>query len=153
MKFNSKRYQEYIIKNILKSNELILACNYPFKNQSDWIIMEQLLYKSGCSFVRVKNKTFLKHINQTVFSNLKSTINGPILFIKLHDLKSFNFILTNFSIYFLKASDKLYNFRQLSCLNTLNYESNLSIFNYNLSSLCKRLPISLIKAGSKNLSE
>ena len=115
--------------------------------------MEQLLYKNGCSFVRVKNKTFIKHVNQTVFSNLKSTINGPVLFIKLYDLKSFNFILTNFSIYFLKASDKLYNFRQLLELNTLNYEINLSILNKNLSSLSKKLPISLIKVSSKNLSE
>jgi len=143
----------YIIKNILESNELILMCNYPFKSQSDWITLEQLLKKNGCSFVRVKNKTFIKYVNQTIFSNLKSTINGPILFIKLHDLKSFNFILTHFSVYFLKASDKLYNFRQLLKINTLNYEINLSIFNQNLSNLVKKLPVYFTKLSSKNLSE
>ena len=145
MRLNTKEYQKYLITNLLNSNKVTLVCNYPFKKQADWIKIEQLLKKNECTFTRIKNKMFIKNINQTLFFNLKNAISGTVLFVQLNDLESFDLIRTNFPIYFLKASNKFYNFKQVSKLNRLDYKSNLRSLNSNLIFISKKLSITLSK--------
>ena len=145
MRLNTKEYQKYLITNLLNSNKVTLVCNYPFKKQADWIKIEQLLKKNECTFTRIKNKMFIKNINQTLFFNLKNAISGTVLFVQLNDLESFDLIRTNFPIYFLKASNKFYNFKQVSKLNRLDYKSNLRSLNSNLIFISKKLSITLLK--------
>jgi len=150
MKINSKNYNKYLAKELLNAKKIILLCNFPLKNKERWLKTEQLLKENNCSFFRIKNKILIKNLNDNLFFNLKGLVNGPILFLKLNDIKSFLTLKKTFPIYLLKASDKLYVFEQISKINTLDFKSNVGLFNNNLTLITKKISVLLLKAKKKN---
>ena len=150
MKINSKNYNKYLAKELLNSKKIILLCNFPLKNKELWLKTEQLLKKNNCPFFRIKNKILIKSLNDNLFFNLKGLVNGPILFLKLDDIKSFSKLKKIFPIYLLKASDKLYVSKQISKINTLDFKSNAGLFNNNLTSITKKISVLLLKAKKRS---
>ena len=150
MQINSKNYNKYLAKELLNSKKVILLCNFPLKNNERWLRTEQLLKENNCSFFRIKNKILMKNLNDNLFFNLNGMINGPILFLKLNDIKSFLTLKKIFPIYLLKISNKLYVFEQISKIKTLDFKSNAGLFNNNLTSITKKISVLLLKAKKKN---
>ena len=150
MKINSKNYNKYLAKELLNSKKIILFCNFPLKNKERWLKTEQLLKENRCSFFRIKNKILIKNLNDNLFFNLNSLINGPILFLKLNDTNSFLTLKKAFPIYLLKASNKLYVFDQISEIKTLDFKSNIRLLNNNMTSFTKKISVLLLKAKKKD---
>lgn len=145
MRINSKIYNKYLTKNLLNSNKIILLCNFSLKNNENWLKTEQLLKDNNCSFYRIKNKILINNLNDNLFFNLNSLINGPILFLKLNNTKSFPIIKKNFPIYLLKVSKKIYVFKQISKIKHLDFGYNIKTLKNNIDIITKKLSISFLK--------
>ena len=145
MKTNTKEYDNYLVKSILNSKEVVLFCNYSLRDKSNWLKLEQLLKKNDCSFYRVKNTIFKNKIKNNIFFNLGSLMNGPVLILKLNSVKNFSNIKKTFPSSVLKLSDKLYVFKQFSDLNKLEILFNLSKLNNNFKAMSKKFSLSLVK--------
>lgn len=151
MKITSNTYKKHRFKDVLKSNQFLILCNYSLYDNAKWLKIEQSLKKKNCSFYRLNNSLTKKVLKNTIYYHLNTVLSGNILIIKTKDIQSVDFILKNFPVYLVKKSDKLYTFNQLSTLKSANLPTNIKYLNNNLNIVTKKLSVCLNKI--KDLSE
>ena len=151
MKIKTKHYKLAKIKFYYKNEKVLFLFDTYNLNTKNWLELEQKLKNLNLKYYKIFNiitKIFLKN---TIFKNLKTTINGPLKLISLKDqktlinIKEINKILSNFQLCNVKLNHKLYSKSQIKNLEFLNYKTNLYTFNKTLKNFLTVNSLKLIK--------
>ena len=144
MQINFKNYKIKKTKNYIKKNNLYFFFNGINKNSNSWILVEQNLKTINFDYYKIFNKTARKIINESIYKNIKETINSITFLIKLKTTKllkqilitSFEFLL--FNILAIKLNQKIYQVIQIKKNYSLNYQNTKAlIFQFKLTNLKK----------------
>jgi hypothetical protein len=135
MQFNLKNYQNDKVKNILKKNNLVLFTLGANQNSQNWMILEQNLYKLSLSYTKTYNNIAKKILENSIFKNLKNSINSTFFFlkpkrnqrmvIKNSTISSLNSI--QFTMITLKLNRKIYSAFQLQKIHSFHYKKNIAV--------------------------
>lgn len=135
MQINLKKYQNNKIKNILKKNNFVFFALGANQNSQNWMLLEQNLYKLSLSYTKIYNNIAKKVLGNSIFKNLKSSINSTFFFlnlrknqqsiVKTNTITSLNSI--QFTVITLKLNRTFYSASQLKNLYSIHYKKNISI--------------------------
>lgn len=134
MEFKTKSYNLEKIKFHIKNKKFFFIFDTTDLNNKDWLKIEQGFKKSNLKFYKFNNKTIKFFLNDTLFKNLQSIINGPLKLVYLTNkeksLKEIKDLQTlhssyNFQFYLIKLNNKIYSNLQSIKLKSLNYNTNL----------------------------
>ena len=144
MEFTTKDYKINKIKNYIKTNHIFFLFNGSTLKSYDWITAEQSLKNMNFEYYKIFNKTTIKTLNNSVFKQIKTTINGVTFLIKPTEnvkllkkqLLLHNFEPLLFSLIALRINNKMYSNKQLKNTHSFNYKTNkLLIYQYNATRL------------------
>lgn len=136
MKFKSQRYKLSKLKNYINNEKKIIICNIINLNSYKYKNLEKELKLLNIKYYKISNKLILNSFKNSIFKNLVSLINGPIIFIN-----KFN-INIKLSFICIKLNNKIYSKKEFNNINKINYNK---IF-YNLN---KKLVIVLKNSLNK----
>ena len=138
MEFTSKEYKTFKIKNYLKNDKNFFFFNGINQNYSNWVKTEQSLKNINLSYYKILNKTSNKTFQNSIYKNMRFSINSVTFFIKpiiLNPLlsKKILFNLDIFVFLAFKLNNKIYSSTQVKYTNSFNYcENKLLLFQFNL---------------------
>lgn len=144
MKFNIKNYKILKIRHHFKKTKFFIFCHGTNSNISEWLNVEQDLVRSQLNYYRSYNSLTKNSISKSIFKNLAKLANGPLFFISMYKERrmsqsltkmiAINKLLTSMCI---RMNDKVYSVPQLINISTLNYVTNIVIFQNLLSGILK----------------
>ena len=134
MQLNFRNYQKTKTKSILKKNNFLLLAIGANQNSSNWITLEQNLYKLNLNYIKIYNNITTKILQDSIAKKLKNLINSTFFLLKPKDnIKIIkNTLLTEldtakFNIVNISLNKKIYSISQLKKLNLFNYKKNVAI--------------------------
>lgn len=132
MSFNLKTYKCLKIKHYFKRINLFFFIHGTCLNNTNWIKTEQLLSKEELKYVRILNTLMIATVKISIFKNITSVIQGPLLILHLGNarsiLKKLDSSNLKISLLFLKLNTKIYSEKQIKNLKELSYIKNVSLF-------------------------
>jgi hypothetical protein len=148
MQFNLKNYQKIKIVSTLKKNNFLLFTLGANQNSQNWIVTEQNLHKLTLAYTKTYNNTATKILQNSIFKNLKNSINSTFFFLKPTKNKKTlirsNIVNTLNTIQFLtltlKLNKKVYAAYQFKTVNSFHYKKNVSIM-YQFLATTLKLPL------------
>ena len=144
MQLNFRNYQKVKTKTILKKNNFLLLATGTNQSSSNWITLEQNLYKLNLDYTKIYNTITAKILNDSIARKLKNTINSTffvlkpkntIKVIKSNLLNELN--INKFTIITIYLNKKLYVSSQLTKLNSFHLKKNVAILYQFLSTSLK----------------
>lgn len=145
MKLKLKNYKYYKIKNYFKNQKMFFIYNHSDLNFKNWLHLQQNLHNKNLKCYKLNNNLTINFLNNSIFKNLSSLINGSIIIIGLKkntytdflisQLQNFNKMTTFLS---LKLNNKIYSNNQLSTIETFNYHKQIVIFTKSLKRFFKQ---------------
>lgn len=145
MKIKLKNYKYYKIKNYFKNQKMFFIYNNSDLNFKNWLHLQQNLHNKNLKCYKLNNNLTINFLNNSIFKNLSSLINGSIIIIGLKkntytdllisQLQNFNTMTTFLS---LKLNNKIYSNNQLSTIKTFNYHKQIVIFTKSLKRFFKQ---------------
>lgn len=143
MKLNVKDYKIIKTKEYFKASELFFCVNGINRRSIDWLLIEQGLKAIGFSYYKLLNKTTLKALDESIYSNTKTIISGSTFLVKPMSNKYFlkQIILNNFNLLFfelliIKFNNQAYSLTSLQNIYSLEYkETKLLFYQFNLTHL------------------
>ena len=144
MQLNFRNYQKVKTKTILKKNNFLLLATGTNQRSSNWITLEQNLYKLNLDYTKIYNTITTKILNDSIARKLKNTINSTffvlkpkntIKVIKSNLLNELN--INKFTIITIYLNKKLYVSSQLTKLNSFHFKKNVAILYQFLSTSLK----------------
>ena len=145
MKLKLKNYKYYKIKNYFKNQKMFFIYNHSDLNFKNWLHLQQNLHNKNLKCYKLNNNLTINFLNNSIFKNLSSLINGSIIIIGLKkntytdflisQLQNFNKMTTFLS---LKLNNKIYSNNQLSTIKTFNYHNQIVIFTKSLKRFFKQ---------------
>ena len=151
MKIKTKHYKLAKIKSYYKNEKILFLFDTYNLDTKNWLKVEQKLKNLNLKYYKIFNvitKIFLKN---TIFKNLKTTINGPLKLVSLRDektlidIKKLKKTFSNFQLSTVKLNNKLYSKSQIKNLELLNYKVNLYTFNKTLKNFLSINTLKLTK--------
>jgi hypothetical protein len=135
MQFNLKNYQSNKIKSVLKKNNLILFALGANQNSRNWMVLEQNLHKLSLSYTKIYNNAAKKLLENSIFKNLKSSINSTFFFLKpkkntqipVKNSTIANLNNIKFTVISLKLNKKFYTASQLQNIPSLHHKKNTAL--------------------------
>ena len=82
MKLSEKDYKIIKIKSYFKASHLFFLVNGINRNSLDWLFTEQGLKTIGFNYYKVLNRTTVKTLNTSIYTNIKPVIKGSTFLIK-----------------------------------------------------------------------
>ena len=144
MKLNFRTYQKTQTKSIIKKNNFLLFTIGANQNSSNWVAIEQNLYKLDLAYTKIYNNITTKIFQDSVVKKLKNTISSTFFFLthkntaKIIKSSLLNEISTSkFDVVALKLNKKLYAVPQLKKLNSFHYKKNVAVLYQFLSTTLK----------------
>ena len=148
MKLSVKNYKIVKMKIYFKASHLFFFVNGINRNSLDWLLTEQGLKTIGFNYCKVLNKTTIKTLNTSTYSNIKPVIKGSTLLIKPEPKKYFlkQTILNTLDpllleLLIIKFNNRVYSANLLKKTYSLEYkETKLLFYQFNLTHLktCSR---------------
>ena len=144
MQLNFRNYQKVKTKTILKKNNFLLLATGTNQSSSNWITLEQNLYKLNLDYTKIYNTITAKILNDSIARKLKNTINSTFFvlkpknttkIIKSNLLNEIN--INKFTIITIYLNKKLYVSSQLTKLNSFHLKKNVAILYQFLSTSLK----------------
>ena len=144
MQLNFRNYQKVKTKTILKKNNFLLLATGTNQSSSNWITLEQNLYKLNLDYTKIYNTITAKILNDSIARKLKNTINSTFFvlkpknttkIIKSNLLNEIN--INKFTIITIYLNKKLYVSSQLTKLNSFHLKKNFAILYQFLSTSLK----------------
>ena len=143
MKLSVKDYKIVKIKEYFKASHLFFFVNGISRNSLDWLLTEQGLKTIGFNYYKVLNRTTVKTLNTSIYTNIKPVINGSTFLVKPKPNKYFlkQTILNTFNPLFfelliIKFNNKIYPMSSLKNTYSLEYkETKLLLYQFNLTHL------------------
>lgn len=144
MKLHKKDYTTLKTKKYLKKNKLLFLFSGVNQNFNNWILTEQGLKVMHFGYYKVYNQTATRTIKNSIYSRIKSAINGTTFFIKHYsssEILSRQVLLNKFEPMFftllaIKLNNKVYGPNQLKNINSINYkECNLLLYQFGVTHL------------------
>jgi len=144
MELITRHYKINKIKNYIRTNQIFFLFNGITLKFYDWILIEQAFKNMNFKYYKIFNKTATKTLNNSVYRQIRTTINGITFFIRLvANVKSLtkkllfnNFEPLLFSLVVLRINNKVYSSKQLKITCSLNYETNIILkYQYNITCL------------------
>ena len=144
MQLNFRNYQKAKTKTILKKNNFLLLATGTNQSSSNWITLEQNLYKLNLDYTKIYNTITAKILNDSIAQKLKNTINSTffvlkpkntIKVIKSNLLNELN--INKFTIVTIYLNKKLHVTSQLTKLNSFHFKKNVAILYQFLSTSLK----------------
>lgn len=139
MKFRLKEYKITKTKDYFETNPLFFFFNGINQNSNNWVKTEQKLKNQNLNYYKACNKTSKKIVKNSIYKNLNPTITNITFFIK----PTFNNVLIAKNLFFdlemfiflaLKLNNKIYSFKQLKYLNSLDYHNGkILLYQFNLT--------------------
>lgn len=143
MKLSVKDYQIIKTKKYLRSNNLFFFVSGINKNSLDWLLTEQGFKIIGFNYHKILNKTTIKTLNTSIYSNISLTIKGSTFlvkpqknkhFLKQTPLNTFNPLF--FELLIIKLNNQMYSVNFLKNTYSLAYkEAKLLLYQFNLTHL------------------
>ena len=144
MQINFRNYQKTKTKSIIKKNNFLLLTIGVNQSSSDWIPLEQNLYKLDLDYTKIYNNITTKILQNSIAKKLKNTISSTFFFLKYKNttkiIKSnlLNEININkFNVITVYLNKKLYVVSQLKKINSFHYRKNIAILYQSLSTTFK----------------
>ena len=154
MDFNHKTYQIIKLKKYFKNTDFFLLFHSAKLDLSKWIVTKQNLKKLKLDYRKPLNKTTVKTLENSVYTNFSANIAGFIMFINpIYKTTELNLpsILKNlkqsFVLVSLKLNNKIYSTSQLKGLDDLSYKK--AVFNFH-QVLDRQLKTSYVLTTKKN---
>lgn len=145
MKLKLKNYKYYKIKSYFKNQKMFFIYNNSDLNFKNWLQLQQNFQNKNLKCYKLNNSLTINFLNNSIFKNLSSLINGSIIIIGLKkntytdllisQLQTINTITTFLT---LKLNNKIYSTSQVSTLKTLNYHKQIVIFTKSLKRFFKQ---------------
>ena len=144
MQLNFRNYQKVKTKTILKKNNFLLLATGTNQSSSNWITLEQNLYKLNLDYTKIYNTITAKILNDSIARKLKNTINSTFFvlkpknttkIIKSNLLNEIN--INKFTIISIYLNKKLYVSSQLTKLNSFHLKKNVALLYQFLSTNLK----------------
>ena len=139
MKLKLKNYKYYKIQNYFKNQKVFFIYNNNDLKFKNWLQLQQKLQAQQLQCYKLNNNLTINFLNNSIFKNLSSLINGSILLISLKkntstdliipQLQTCNIISTFLS---LKLNNKIYSINQIKTIKTLNYQTQIRILTKSL---------------------
>lgn len=136
MDFTPKKHKLTKIKEFIKTNNLIFIYNGINQNYRNWVISEQKMKTLNINYYKIFNKITLKILNESVYCNIATSIDGITFFIKPNlsnknipkdsELAQLNLLL--FVLVAWKLNNKIYSVKQLNNLNVTDCKVNSLLF-------------------------
>ena len=158
MDFNLKTYKYLKIRYYFKTVNFFLFFQGTSLNNKNWIKIEQNLYIHKLKYFRIFNKLMINVLINSVFKNVNTLINGPILILNNKDSKTkLTFTeLENISsfIHFLgfKLNNKIYSKNQIKNLKKISYVKNFYLF-HNSINIFAKTPFYTLKKNKNSVSK
>lgn len=132
MELTAKSYKTNKIKNYIKTNHIFFLFNGNVLKSYNWIDTEQNLKDMQFEYHKILNKASIKTLDKSIYTQIKTTINGITFFIKPNlKVKSLskqliinNFEQLLFSLIAIKLNNKIYSNKQLKNNYSLTYQTN-----------------------------
>ena len=144
MKFELKNHKLEKTKNYLRRTPIIIVYQAPSLNLEHWLEIEQRLSCYGLKYFRLYNTLVVNVLTKSIFQNMNVLINSSICLARFCDSTKTpqlfqKLINLNSSILFLglRLNNKVYSKSELRTLSTINYCTNVKIFNKSLKKLLK----------------
>ena len=143
MDFNLKIYKYSKIKYYFKTIKIFFFFQGTSLNNTNWIKIEQSLFIHKLKYFRILNKLMINTLINSIFINVITLINGPILIL---NNKSNNINLTfkelkNISplIRFLglRLNNKIYSKNQIKNLKKISYIENFQVLHNSIKTFTK----------------
>ena len=143
MKLNIKDYKIIKTKEYFKTSNFFFFVHGISRNSLDWLVIEQELKTAGLSYYKLLNKTTLKALNNSIYSNTKPVISGSTFLVKplsnnriLKQTISNTFNPLFFELLIVKFNDRMYSVTSLQNTYSIKYkETKLLFYQFNLTHL------------------
>ena len=131
MKLKLKDYKTLKTKKYLKTNNIYIYVNGINKNSISFIKTKQEFKNMNFDYYQIFNKTSIKILENSIYKNNKTIINGVTFLIKpinnkliskkviFHNIKNLMFVFLT-----IKLNNKIYILNQFKKVSTLNYYKN-----------------------------
>jgi len=143
MQLSLKDYKILKTKKYIKTNSVFFFANGTSKNSLDWLSTEQDLKTVKFNYYKLFNKTGIKTLNNSIYKNVRSIVNGLTFFIKPNSNKpllkqtvanSLDSLL--FELLLIKFNNKLYPSSVFENLYAFNYKkTKLLLYQFKLTNL------------------
>jgi len=141
MNFNLKTYKRLKLRQYFKKVNLFFFFHGTCSNSISWTKIEQILSEEELRYLRILNPLLIATINDSIFKNLATMINGPMLLLHRGNagliVKKLNSINLRMSLLCLKLNNKLYSKKQTKGLKALSYNENVSLFHNSMKFVIK----------------
>lgn len=141
MNFNLKTYKRLKLRQYFKKVNLFFFFHGACLNSINWTKIEQILSEEELRYLRILNPLLIATINDSIFKNLATIINGPMLLLHRGNagliVKKLNSINLRMSLLCLKLNNKLYSKKQTKGLKALSYNENVSLFHNSMKFVIK----------------
>ena len=141
MNFNLKTYKRLKLRQYFKKVNLFFFFHGACLNSMNWAKIEQTLSEEELQYLRILNPLLIATINDSIFKNLATMINGPMLLLHRGNagliVKKLNSINLRMSLLCLKLNNKLYSKKQTKGLKALSYNENVSLFHNSMKFVIK----------------
>jgi ribosomal protein L10 len=151
MTFKLKTYKILKIKRTLKKNPLIFFFHITNLNAKNWKEIEQKNFKNYIKCYKLYNTLTKSVLKKSVLSTASIFVHGSlcIVYYIKNETEIQKLLKLNKKLPFicLKLNKNLYSYNQLKNISTLNYNTNIKIFNKVLLKLLKNpyYKINLVK--------
>lgn len=143
MRLSVKDYKILKIRKYFKTNHLFFFVNGISRDSLDWLLTEQGLKTIEFNYYKVLNRTTIKTLNISIYTNLKFIIKGSTFLIKPELNKHFSkqtlfntFNHLFFTLLIIKFNSKIYPASSLKNTYSLEYkETKLLFYQFNLTHL------------------
>ena len=132
MDFNLKNYQIFKLKKYLKNNDFFFLFHSAKLNSIKWRDTEQNLKKLKLNYYKPLNRTTIKALKESIYSNFSSIVSGFILFVNpAYKNNEINLSLItkdlkpSFTLIGAKFNNKIYATSQLKGMKELSYKKNM----------------------------
>ena len=131
MKLKLKDYKTLKTKKYLKTNNIYIYVNGINKNSISFIKTKQEFKNINFDYYQIFNKTSIKILENSIYKNNKTIINGVTFLIKpinnkliskkviFHNIENLMFVFLT-----IKLNNKIYILNQFKKVSTLNYYKN-----------------------------
>ena len=83
MKLKLKNYKYSKIKNYFKNQKMFFICNNSDLNFKSWLQLQQNFQNKNLKWYKLNNNLTINFLNNSIFKNLSSLINGSVILISL----------------------------------------------------------------------
>jgi hypothetical protein len=135
MKVSVKDYKILRTKEYFKASNLFFFVNGVNKSSLDWLPAKQGLKTIGFSYYKLLNRTTVKTLSNSIYSNIKPVISGSTFFIRPQTEKNFSKqTITNtfdpllFELLMVKLNNRVYSLTSLKNAYSLNYNETKLLF-------------------------